>query len=207
MQASLTVRNLSCQRNSRVLFRNLNFTLNDGDALLITGPNGSGKSSLLRLLAGLLRPTEGEMIWGHQPIMADLSRYQSQIHWQGHDSALKPELSVREMLGYWQALMGIPQRNDTSEVVLARLGLNHLSNQPIRKLSAGQKRRLGLARLLLEFRPLWLLDEPLTALDAEHQTNLGDIVAAHRAGGGMIVMASHQAVAWPAMQILSLEGA
>ena len=207
MQANLTVRNLSCQRNRRVLFRSLNFTLNIGDALLITGPNGSGKSSLLRLLAGLLRPAEGELVWGDQPVMADLPKYQTQIHWQGHDTAVKPELSVREMLGYWQALMGIPQRNDTIGNVLTQLGLDTLINQPIRKLSAGQKRRLGLARHLLEFRPLWLLDEPLTALDAAHQTFLGDMVAAQRAAGGIVIIASHQMVTWPVLQTISLEGA
>ena len=212
-----------------MLFRSLNFTLNAGDAMLIAGPNGSGKSSLLRMLAGLLRSAEGEIIWGSQPIMADLPNYQTQIHWLGHDNALKPELSVCEMLGYWQALLGGKPfvdssaasfrkifsalrrkkivRNDVTSNILAQLGLDTLADQPIRTLSAGQKRRLGLARLLLEFRPLWLLDEPLTALDAAHQNILSEMVAAHRAAGGMVIMASHQVVAWPALQTLTLEGA
>lgn len=186
-----------------MLFRGVNLTLQAGGALLVAGANGSGKSSLLRLLAGLLRPVGGVIAWQDRPIMADLNAYQANIHWLGHHTALKPELSVGEMLCYWRALLGIKHSLPT-EPLMARLGLEHLLTQPVRLLSAGQQRRLGLARLLLERRPLWLLDEPLTALDSTHQHVVGALVVEHRAAGGILIMASHQAVSWPELQTLTL---
>lgn len=182
----LSVADLTCRRGSRELFSGLGFSLAGGEALVVSGRNGSGKSSLLRLVAGLLRPEAGRISFeggDHELSIAE------QAHYLGHHDALKPSLTVGENLRFWSAYLG-PAENPP-ERALARLGLQDLADLPAAYLSAGQKRRLSLARLLTVYRPLWLLDEPTAALDAEGQARLAELMQAHLARGGLLMAATH----------------
>lgn len=188
----LSVQNLSCRRSGRIVFRDLGFDLGAGGFLLVTGANGSGKSSFLRLLAGLLEPETGQVLWQKLPIADDPATYRAQLHYIGHLDAVKPSLTVREMLAYWCALRGTAQRG--GEETLEVFGLSSLADSQARFLSAGQKRRLSLTRLVLNQAPLWLLDEPSSALDAAGQKLLMAQIAKHRATGGIVIAASHDAL-------------
>ena len=182
----LSAADLTCQRGGRELFSGLGFSLAGGEALVVTGRNGSGKSSLLRLIAGLLRPDRGRIsIEGGDPERS----IAEQAHYLGHQDALKPSLTVGENLRFWSAYLG-PAENPP-ERALGQLGLEDLADLPAAYLSAGQKRRLSLARLLTAHRPLWLLDEPSAALDAEGQSRLTDLMVEHLARGGLILAAAH----------------
>jgi len=178
--------NLACVRGGREVFRGLSFSVDRGEALLVTGPNGAGKSSLLRMVAGLLRPQQGRLEFEGCDSELTLGE---QVHYLGHQDALKPSLSVRENLGFWTALLG-GKRNQI-DLALAAIGLDGLAQLPATYLSAGQRRRLAVARLLAVERPIWLLDEPTSALDAAAQAILADIMRAHLAGRGLILVASH----------------
>jgi heme exporter protein A len=181
----LSAADLLCRRGGRTLFSGISFALGAGEALVVTGRNGSGKSSLLRLVAGLLRPDGGRIgLEGGDPELT----LPEQAHYLGHLDALKPSLTVAENLHFWSRYLGA---SDSPGPALARLGLDTLADLPAGYLSAGQKRRLSLARLLTVQRPLWLLDEPTTSLDAEGQIRLADLMSAHLAGGGMILAAAH----------------
>lgn len=173
---------ISCVRGGRVLYDGLSFSLSEGELLLLTGPNGSGKTSLLRQIAGLL-PLDGGSV------ALDGGDRAEETHFAGHATAIKDALTVAENLAFWCALYGRPGM--PPDAALSKLKLGGLAQLPGRVLSAGQKRRLSLARLVAIRRKLWLLDEPDTALDAEGRATLLEIIAVHRAGGGMIVMASH----------------
>src|SRR6185295_19417945 len=158
-----------------------------GDALLITGPNGAGKSSLLRLVAGLLRPSSGTLVLdGADPELT----LAEQAHYLGHQDALKPALSVLEDLDFWARFLGGRATTDLA-TALADVGLGGIAALPAAYLSAGQRRRLSLARLIAVKRPLWLLDEPTTALDTASQAVLLDLIRGHLAGGGMMIAATH----------------
>jgi heme exporter protein A len=176
---------LACIRGGREVFRDLHFAVDRGEMLAITGPNGAGKSSLLRLVAGLVRPTEGRLILHGGD--AELS-IGEQAHYVGHQDAFKPSLTVQENLVFWRDFLGGGGEVATS---LARVGLYALAHLPARYLSAGQRRRLSLARLLAVERPLWLLDEPGSTLDAAGQGLLADMMAAHVGKGGIILAAVH----------------
>jgi len=179
-------RSLTIRRGGRFVLRGVDFTVAAGGLLLVTGANGSGKSSLLRALAGLLPASGGEILW-HNEAVQDFAAHRARLHYLGHLDALKAELSVAEMLGYWSALRGAaPPRADLAE----QFGLAR--DMPVRFLSAGQKRRLTLARLTLDDAQLWLLDEPATALDAKGRELLVTLVAAHRKKSGVTVIAAHQ---------------
>ena len=168
------------------MFSGLSFAIAGGGALVVTGRNGSGKSSLLRLIAGLLRPDAGRIgLDGGDPERS----IAEQAHYLGHQDALKPSLTVGENLRFWSAYLG-PAENPPGRA-LSRLGLEDLRDLPAAYLSAGQKRRLSLARLLTVHRPLWLLDEPTAALDAEGQVRLADLMTTHLARGGLILAAAH----------------
>nr|WP_298682263.1 heme ABC exporter ATP-binding protein CcmA [uncultured Dongia sp.] len=199
----LIAQDLACRRAERLLFRNLNFTLGSGQALLLRGPNGSGKSSLLRLLAGLLPPEEGTLSWRGRPVSTDRAQYRGDLAYLGHLDALKPQLLVRENLDFWAKLIGatVPVEN-----ALAKVGLTACAEFPAQQLSAGQRRRFGLARLLLKPVPIWLLDEPSTALDAAGQKLALDLIARHRAAGGLAVISSHDDLAIPQATSLQLGG-
>lgn len=184
---------LACERGGRLVFARLDFSLVAGEMLVLRGANGSGKSTLLRVMAGLTPFLSGEIRWGDGPIQADRLAHNSRCHYVGHQDALKPVLTVRQNLQLWQSLRGgTPERID---LALEQLGIARLADLPARLLSAGQRRRLALARLVAIAAPLWLLDEPATALDADGAARLERILRDHLAGGGRVVLSSHGEVA------------
>jgi heme exporter protein A len=182
----LCAHDVGCIRGGREVFEGVNFAVEAGEALAITGRNGAGKTTLLRLIAGLLEPARGRLeLTGGAP---DTSLAE-QAHYMGHRDALKPALSVRENLEFWYAFLG--GRDASVASALVTVGLGDLANLPAGYLSAGQRRRLALARLIAAPRPLWLLDEPTAALDSAGQQRLVELMRAHLAGGGIIVAATH----------------
>jgi len=199
----LVAEGLACRRGARLIFSGLNCTLPAGGALVLTGANGSGKSSLLRLLATLLAPAAGRVMWAGAPVAADPARYRASLHYVGHLDAIKPALGVRETVAFWAGLRGTAHpRIDAS---LAAFALDPIADWPCRWLSAGQRRRLALARLVAAPAPLWLLDEPTASLDADGERRLLATVATHRAGGGRVVVATHQPMSLGAARVLALE--
>ncbi len=203
---TLAAERLAVIRGERQLFKDVSFSLAPGEALLLRGPNGSGKSSLLRLLAGFLAPAAGQVTWQGQAIQAEPETYRAGLIYLGHQDAVQPQTSAEENLSYWARLAGLStaEAAECSGAALEKAGLGRQRRLPGRYLSAGQKRRLGLARLLLRPLPLWLLDEPTNALDAAATAWLGEALAAHRAGGGVVLLASHVPVPLPAARTLTL---
>jgi heme exporter protein A len=189
--ANFEGRSLQCRRGGRDVFAGLSFVLPPGGALLLTGPNGSGKSSLLRLMAGLLRPAEGELLWDGHPIAEAPEAHAARLHYLGHLDAVKPVLSVTENLRFWAELRGT---GTALAPALERFALGELAAVPGRLLSAGQRRRLALARLVAAPAELWLLDEPSVGLDHASAGRLAAAIADHRAGGGRVVVATHTAL-------------
>ncbi len=178
--------NLVCNRGGREVFAGLNFSLSGGEALVVTGRNGAGKSSLLRVIAGLVRLAAGRLeLDGGEPD----ATIGEQSHYVGHQDAVKPSLAVYENLKFWTQYLGAGER--TIESALEAVDLAPLADLPAAYLSAGQRRRLSIARLVVVPRPLWLLDEPTSALDVPSQDRLADLMRRHLAGGGMIVAAAH----------------
>lgn len=187
-----TGRELACIRGERGVFARLAFRVKRGGALVLIGPNGSGKSSLLRLMAGLMRPAAGRLAWDGVDVFDDPEAHRARLHYVGHADAVKPALTVAENLDFWARYRGF----DGAAAARARsaldaLGIAGLADVPGRYLSAGQKRRLALARVLSAPASLWLLDEPKTALDAEAAVRVDAAIARHRADGGMVVISMH----------------
>jgi heme exporter protein A len=183
---TVEARDLSCSRGGRLIFSGLSFSVGPGRLFLVTGPNGSGKSTLLRLVAGLLKPEAGALEIMGRGVDAPVA------HYLGHAEALKPSLTVAETLRFWAVVYGSrPTKAELSEATAA-VGLGHALNVATGILSAGQRRRVALARLLLSPRPLWLLDEPFTALDAEGAALVGGLMDRHLGRDGVIVAATHQ---------------
>jgi heme exporter protein A len=170
------------------VFEALSFDLAAGDGLVLRGPNGSGKSTLLRLLAGFLRPSAGGLAWAGQAIAASDAEHRARLHFVGHADPLKSLLTVTENLRFAAGLAG---GAPDVRAALPGLDLERLADTPARFLSAGQKRRANLARLLATPRPLWLLDEPGVGLDSASRARLERAVAEHRAGGGVCILATH----------------
>lgn len=179
---------LACVRSNRIVFAGLDFAVSPGGALVLSGPNGSGKSSLLRLMAGIARPTAGNISWQGTPISEDPEMFFARMHYVGHRDAVKPALTVRENLSFHAALR--PGPTDIN-AALDRVDLAALADLPARMLSAGQTRRLTLARILATPAPLWLLDEPTIALDYRAVDRLRGAIDDHRAGGGIIVASTN----------------
>src|SRR5262249_45773289 len=190
---------LAWVRGGRQAFRALSFTVGAGEALLVTGPNGVGKSSLLRLVAGVVRPEQGRLEREGRDREFTIGE---QAHYLGHQDALKPSLSVRENLDFWAHFLG--GGAGKRDAALAAVGLDGLAHLPAIYLSAGQRRRLSLARLIAVERPIWLLDEPTSAPDAAAQGMLSDLMRAHLAGRGLIVAATHGPIGLDAAKELPL---
>jgi heme exporter protein A len=187
----LTVDQLSGRRGERTLWQDIQFTLPPGRLLQVTGANGCGKTSLLRVLAGLASPATGMIRWQEQPIDRRKTTYQQQLSYLGHQSAVKQELTVQENLRF----NGGCTDNPAWEAALAKVGLAEYAHHWGYQLSQGQKQRVALARLLLKSAPLWILDEPLSGLDAEMTHALQRIFVDQLAKGGMIVLATHHPIA------------
>ena len=186
--AEFTGTGLSCHRGQRMVFHGLNFTIAESEMLHLVGPNGSGKSTLLRVMAGLLLVTEGELRWDGKPLAEDRDGHRERLLYVGHADAVKGALSVTENLEFWCKMAG----GGDGATGLAHYNLDALAQLPARFLSAGQRRRLNLARLAAIPAQLWLLDEPAASLDTASEDVLEDAIEAHMAGGGSVVMASHR---------------
>ena len=197
MHTRLEARAIAAFRGERLVLRDLSFALAGGEALLLLGPNGSGKSTLLRLLAGLKRADAGDLLWDGADALADLPAHARRVAYLGHLDAVKSGLTAAENLQFAAG------RQDVTPA-LAALGLEGLADLPARMLSAGQRRRLALARLPLSPAALWLLDEPTLGLDTASLDRLGTLLATHRAAGGMVVAATHLDLPLPDARSLRL---
>ena len=194
----MEVRNLVCVRGDREVFAGLSFALGSGDMLAVTGPNGSGKSSLLRLLAGLLRPSAGSIHFHGR------GEDDAVMHFLGHADALKPALTLRETLRFSAALYGGDAADANLNAAAKIVGLGHALDLPVGVFSAGQRRRVGLAHLILSPRPLWLLDEPAAALDSGGEALIGEMLSDHLGRGGLVIAATHHALPLPAQHTLDM---
>lgn len=200
--AMLTVTDLACSRGERRLFSGVSFTLKAGEWLHVQGENGAGKTSLLRLLVGLSPADAGTIHWRDEP--APAAGFHRELLYLGHHAAVKDELTPLENLRYAAALDGIALDEGIALAALARLGLRGREDLPVRVLSAGQKRRVLLARLLTRPAVLWVLDEAFNALDTGAVRLLGELIGEHLAGGGMAVLTSHQPLPLPGGRSLLL---
>jgi heme exporter protein A len=190
--STFSLKQLAFARNERVLFENIDIRLAAGSLLQLHGANGAGKSTLLRLCAGYIEPTAGNIFWQKQCISKQRSEFQTHVHYLGHQNGLKPQLTVMENLNLASALAGKKFVANAALEILEQLHCANIANLQTRYLSAGQCRRAALARLALNPRQLWLLDEPVTALDGMGQKLLMDLLAAHASAGGIALMATHQ---------------
>lgn len=185
---AVEARDVACVRGGRTVFSGAGFAVSGGGALSLEGPNGAGKTSLLRIVAGLLRESAGAIrMRTDGRDITDREERGSLCGWLGHQDGVKAQLTVRENVRFWSALYG--QHDDG---VITRVGLTRLADAPAQFLSAGQRRRLALARLLLGARPVWLLDEPFAALDAGGHTLFAELIRAHCASGGIAIAATHE---------------
>jgi heme exporter protein A len=192
----LSGRGVRCVRGGREVFSGLDFEVSPGETLAVTGANGSGKTSLLRLIAGLLMIAEGSIALEGGETELTLGE---QAHYLGHRDALKPALSVMENLSFWRDFLGGGACDVKASLVA--VGLDHATHLPAAYLSAGQRRRLSIARLLAVRRPVWLLDEPTNALDTAGQSMFAALMADHLSGGGLIVAATHAPLGVPAKEL------
>jgi len=183
----LIAHDLSGERGGQPVFSGVDFSLGDGDALIVTGPNGSGKSTLLRVIAGLLPTASGRVrLEGGGEAFPTVA---SAAHYLGHQNAMKPALTVAENLAFWRDFCGDAELDAEAALELVKLGA--IAHLPYGYLSTGQRRRAAIARLLVNRRPLWLLDEPTAGLDAVSERLFSALLEEHRAGGGMLIAATH----------------
>ena len=202
--SSLRANALTCVRGERTLFTGLDLEVSAGEWLHVRGENGIGKTSLLRLLSGLTKPAAGEIFWNEQLISADPSEYHRNLLFLGHRDSLKEDLTALENLSIATALDGIAVTEDEILLALHRFGLRGREDLPVNCLSAGQKRRVLLARLLLRQAKLWILDEPFNALDVRAVEMLSELILEHIASGGMAIMTSHQDIPMPNGRVVQL---
>ena len=197
----LSVNDLACDRGERRIFSGVSFTLLPGEVLVVTGRNGAGKSTLLELLAGRLRPAAGEVLLAE----AGDRTLPECLHYVGHRDALKSALTARENLDFARDFLGDPALDPRE--ALEAVGLAHAAKLPVAYLSAGQRRRVALARLLVAHRPLWLLDEPTSALDTASQENLLRLMEEHRERGGVVIATTHAPLALKDAKTVRIERA
>ena len=190
----LEARAISCSRGAARLFRDVSFEAASGEWVALRGPNGSGKTTLLRCVAGLAHTDAGETFWNGASTVRERETFRSHLLYAGHAPGIKDDLSAEENLQSSLALRGVTADADAMREALATVGLAARRKLAARKLSAGQRRRIGLARLLLDPAPLWMLDEPLTALDDEGQALFERLLARHLARGGLAVISTHHAL-------------
>ena len=188
----LDVINLTCVRGTRRLFRDLNFSAREGQLIELRGPNGSGKTSLLRILCGLATPAAGEVRWNGKGIRSLAEEYFSAVVYLGHQNAVKDELSALENLRISSAVSGRRLDKNEAQQILSRVGLSEQQDLPARVLSAGQRRRLGMTRLLTSPARLWILDEVLTSLDSSAMNLSREFIGNHLQQNGIAIVATHQ---------------
>ena len=189
--SKFSIHNLECIRQNNMLFRGLNFSIKDGDLLQINGANGSGKSSLLQICSGLIEPTAGEILWENKNINKYRYEFQSNILYLGHSNAIKAALTVEENMRIIHSLTGEKANIDYSEI-LNTIGMTGMNEILVSRLSAGQKRRVGLTRLHMAKSKLWFLDEPFNALDKKGKKIIENIVINHCNNGGIVLFTTHQ---------------
>ena len=192
--SGLEARALACARGDVHLFRDVSFRAGAGEWVALRGANGSGKTTLLRCLAGLVRPEAGEVLWDGGPAHSGERPLREHAVFMGHAPGVKDDLTAAENLRDALSLRGIACGENAMDEALGQVGLSARRRLPARRLSAGQRRRIGLARLWLDPAPAWLLDEPLSALDAEGEQLFAAMLARHLARGGLAVVATHQAL-------------
>lgn len=199
---TISINNLSMFRNEKLILDHIQFSLSAGEALCIQGPNGVGKSTLLKILAGFTKPDAGSILWNTRNIFKQRENYEAylqNITWLGHSNALKPMMTVRENLELYARFYKTDLKNG-----LKQFNLSHLTDVPVRLLSAGQQRRTALARILLKPATIWLLDEPTVGLDHENTANLVEILTAFQKNKGMILISTHTDLPLTNTQILNL---
>ncbi|MFO1079799.1 MAG: heme ABC exporter ATP-binding protein CcmA [Reyranellaceae bacterium] len=204
---SLTVADLTCRRAGRTVFAGLSFAVAPGELLALVGRNGSGKTTLLRALALLLRPDAGSIRWNDVEVADDAEAWRGRLAWLGHLDGLKGDLTIRENLRVAGRLRSGAVAGDRIEGALATFDLVALGERPVRALSAGLRRRAALARVVLADAPVWLLDEPMNALDAPAQQALRAALAAHLSAGGLAIAATHVELGLPGVRPLALGAA
>jgi heme exporter protein A len=192
-------------RGERLVFEGVSFALGAGEALVLRGPNGSGKTTLLRLLAGLLRREAGTLAWRGREVSEEPEEWRAALCFVGHAEAVKPLLTVSENVAFWARVAGAGDARVAG--ALERFGLGALAEVPARFLSAGQRRRTGIARLLAAPAPVWLLDEPTVSLDTDSVATLAAVMAEHRADGGLVVAAAHGELGLERARTLAFAGA
>jgi heme exporter protein A len=198
----LSVHGLACVRGARPLFSGVDFAIGPGSWAHVRGANGAGKTSLLRLLAGLAQPDAGEVRWNGERVGGE--DFRRALMYLGHRAAVKEDLTALENLQFAAEMDGVALEEDQAMDALGRFGLGGREDLPVRFLSAGQKRRVLLARTVTRPAPLWILDEPFTALDAKAVEFVAQLVADHVQAGGMAVLTSHQAIPLPPGQVVDL---
>jgi len=189
-EALLEVSDLLCERDDRLLFQGLSFSVTSGDVVQIEGPNGSGKTSLLRILCGLSDHFEGAISWRQQPIGKVRQAFYAELLYQGHQAGIKSVLTAQENL-QWSGVLHEDISIEQINAALAKVGLQGFEDVPCYSLSAGQQRRVGLARLFLTAAPLWILDEPFTAIDKSGVAELEKVIAQHALNGGSVILTTH----------------